>query len=61
MLYGLRLNDWNGSKYILSDKKGRSLIVQDLGSLWPAVEKLLGRPIDPLDPSLHDALKQQEA
>ena len=57
--YGLRLDDWSGSKYVLSDKKGSSVIVQDLGSLWPAAEKLIHRPLDPLDPSLLEALLSQ--
>jgi len=48
--YGLRLSDWSVSKYILRDKKGRSEQVQDLGALWPASQKLLGRQLDPLDP-----------
>ena len=25
-------------------------MVPDLGALWPAAERLLGRPCDPLDP-----------
>ena len=54
--YGLRVSDWSGSKYILRDKKGRSELVQDLGSLWSAAQKLTGRPLDPLDPTLHAAL-----
>jgi hypothetical protein len=57
--YGLRLDDWNGSRYVLSDKKGSSIIVQDLGGLWPAAEKLIHRPLDPLDPSLLEALLSQ--
>lgn len=55
-VYGLKLNDWTGSKYILTDKKGRTEIVQDLGMLWTIVEKLLGKPIDPLDPKLLNEL-----
>jgi len=54
--YGLKLGDWNGSKYVLRDRKGRTEIVQDLGSLWPAAEKLAGRPLDPLDPALRESL-----
>lgn len=54
--YGLRLDDWSGSKYVLSDRKGSSVLVQDLGGLWPAAEKLLHRPLDPLDPALLEAL-----
>lgn len=55
--HGLRVNDWAGSKYVLRDGKGRSELVQDLGALWPAARKLAGRPLDPLDPALHEALR----
>jgi hypothetical protein len=54
--YGLRVEDWSGSKYVLRDRKGRSELVQDLGSLWPAAAKLAGRTPDPLDPALCEAL-----
>ncbi|HKH09570.1 MAG TPA: hypothetical protein VKA73_00365 [Rubrobacter sp.] len=54
--YGLKLDDWGGSKYVLRDRKGRSEIVQDLGSLWPAAERLAGRAPDPLDPALRETL-----
>jgi hypothetical protein len=56
--YGLQLDDWNGSKYVLSDRKGNSALVQDLGSLWQAAEKLIHRPLDPLDPSLLEAISR---
>jgi hypothetical protein len=58
--YGLRVDDWSGSKYVLSDRKGSSVIVHDLGGLWPAAEKLLHRPLDPLDPSLIDSLTSNQ-
>lgn len=54
--YGLQVQDWNGSKYLLKDGKGRSELVQDLGSLWPAAERLCGRTPDPLDPALVEEL-----
>jgi hypothetical protein len=54
--YGLRVEDWSGSKYVLRDRKGRSELVQDLGSLWPAAARLAGRTPDPLDPALCEAL-----
>ena len=54
--YGLRVKDWGGSKYVLSDGKGNSELVGDLGSLWPAATKLARRPLDPLDPALQERL-----
>jgi hypothetical protein len=56
--YGLKVSDWSGTKYVLRDGKGRSELVQDLGSLWPAAQRLAGRPLDPLDPALHAALRE---
>lgn len=50
--YGLKMEDWHGSKYVLCDVKGSSEIVHDLGSLWPAVEKMIRKAPDPLDPHL---------
>lgn len=55
--YGLKVSDWSGTKYILRDGKGRSELVQDLGSLWPAAQKLTGWPLDPLDHALQAALR----
>ena len=55
--YGLKVSDWSGTRYVLRDGKGRSELVQDLGSLWPAAQKLAGRPLDPLDPALQAALR----
>ena len=55
--YGLRGRDWGGSKYVLTDGKGNSELVGDLGSLWPASAKLAGRPLDPLDPALLERLR----
>jgi hypothetical protein len=50
--YGLRLDDWGGRIWVLSDGKGRSAVVVDLGSLWAKAEELAGRKLDPLDPDL---------
>jgi hypothetical protein len=59
-LYGLKLEDWQGSKYLLTNRTGRSEIIHDLGSLWPTAEKLLGRKLDPLDPLLLDKLMESK-
>jgi hypothetical protein len=54
--FGLRLDDWSGRVYVLRDRTGRTAVVADLGSLWVEAERLLGRPLDPLDPGLVRAL-----
>jgi hypothetical protein len=58
--YGLKLEDWSGSKYLLSDRKGSSEVVHDLGSLWPAAEKMVRSRLDPLDPSFIETLLQDQ-
>ena len=54
--YGMRLSDWQGTSFLLSTLTGKSEIVEDLGHLWPAAEKLSGRSCDPLAPDLLEAL-----
>jgi hypothetical protein len=55
--FGLELWDWGGRVYVLRDRKGKTAVVDDLGSLWTAAERLAGRPLDPLDPVLVGALR----
>ena len=50
--YGLSVSDWAASRYVLRSRTGRSALVENLNELWAEAEKLLGRPCDPLDPSL---------
>ncbi|MEM1949423.1 MAG: hypothetical protein QXQ48_05820 [Nitrososphaerota archaeon] len=54
--YGLTFSDWQGVKYLLSDRKGQSVMVNDLAGLWAWVERILGRPLDPLDETLLKSL-----
>ena len=55
--YGLRLADWQGTRFLLSNRTGASRVVTGLGDLWPAADRMSGRPLDPLDPGLLDALE----
>ena len=50
--YGLRLDDWSGRVWTLRDQKGRSVVVENLGSLWLEAERLAGKKLDPLEPGL---------
>jgi hypothetical protein len=54
--YGLQMSDWRSASFILSTSTGKSEIVEDLGHLWPAAERLSGRRCDPLDPDFLKAL-----
>ena len=49
--FGLTLADWQGASFVLSTRTGKSEIIEDLGHLWPAAERLCGRLCDPLDPA----------
>jgi hypothetical protein len=50
--YGLTVSDWQSNSYVLSTATGKTELLDNLGHLWSAAEKLLGRPCDPLDPDL---------
>lgn len=54
--YRLRLDDWEGRSYLLQTPTGATEMIDNLAVLWPAAERLAGRPCDPLDPDLLDAL-----
>jgi hypothetical protein len=54
--FGLQFDDWGGRVYVLRNRKGQSVIVENLGVLWVEAERLAGRKLDPLDPSLVRAL-----
>ena len=54
--YGLSLADWQGTSFVLRGRTGGTEMVAGLGELWPKAERLCGKAIDPLDPSLLDAV-----
>ncbi|ABF84382.1 hypothetical protein [Helicobacter pylori] len=57
--YGLKINDWQGAKFVLHDKKGQSVIVNDLGDLWDKAQNLAKKKMDALDSNLLAFLNQQ--
>ncbi len=50
--FDMSLSDWQGSAFVLATRTGKSEMIEDLGHLWPAAERLSGRPCDPLDEAL---------
>lgn len=58
--YGLKLKDWNGSKFQLTSNKGKIEVIHDMGELWPSVEKMIGHPLDPLSPDLLKQMNKDE-
>ncbi|RVZ82482.1 hypothetical protein EC595_04385 [Helicobacter pylori] len=57
--YGLKINDWQGAKFVLCDQKGQSVIVNDLGDLWGKAQNLAKKKMDALDSNLLAFLNQQ--
>ncbi len=56
--YGLKMDDWQGTKFVLHDKKGQSVIVNDLGDLWNKAQNLAKKEMDVLDSHLLAFLNQ---
>ena len=57
--YRVILADWQGTAFVLSGATGKTEIVDNLGHLWTAAERLTGRPCDPLDPELNTAMERE--
>ncbi|WRF62464.1 hypothetical protein FNE49_01570 [Helicobacter pylori] len=56
--YGLKINDWQGAKFVLCDQKGQSVMVNDLGDLWDKAQNLAKKKMDALDSNLLAFLNQ---
>lgn len=54
---GLTLQDWEGSSFILRDAKGNAAVVPNLAAVWAAAATMLGEALDPLDPTLIQAIQ----
>lgn len=57
--FGLTLSDWQGTAFLLATRTGKSTLVDTLAHLWSSAETLLGRPLDPLDPSVIDRMARR--
>ena len=54
--YGVVVSDWSGNAYLLTSRTGRTAIVETIGEIWSAAERLGGRICDPLDEGYLTAL-----
>jgi hypothetical protein len=59
--FGLALDEWAGTMYVLRDNKGSATVVEDLGTLWLEAERMAGRRLDPLDSRLVAGLERTGA
>ena len=50
--------DASGTRYVVANGKGAAEVVTHLGELWPAADRLGGRPLDPLDSGFLDRLEE---
>ena len=55
----LKVEDFQGSAYLLLGATGRQELASGLEQLWSLAEPMLGRPLDPLDPVILKHLEQQ--
>ena len=58
--FGLILADWQGAKYQLANRTGRTELADHLPQMWQATEHILERACDPLDPALIARIEQSE-
>jgi hypothetical protein len=47
--HGVVVKDWSGNSYLLTSRTGRTAIVDTVGDVWGATERLCRGTIDPLD------------
>ncbi len=59
--FAMRLDDWQGARFILSGPTGQREVVDALPQVWQAAGRMLGRPIDPLDPALIGRIAERMA
>ena len=55
--YGCQAADWANNQYVVQSRAGRTAMAAHLPQVWAAAEEIAGRPLDPLDPALLDALR----
>lgn len=55
----LKLAEWQGTSYVLSNPTGSSRVFESLAHLWPEAEAMSGRDFDPLDPDFLGRLRQR--
>ncbi len=57
---GVTVRDWGQASWVVENFSGGTEIVDSLGSVWPAVEKLTGRRLDPLSPEFLQLLEARQ-
>ncbi|WP_371326945.1 hypothetical protein [Stappia sp. ES.058] len=55
----VKLDEWQGTSYVVSNATGASTVFESFSHLWPEAEALAGREIDPLDEALIAWVEEQ--
>lgn len=58
--FSMSLTDWQGASFVLATPTGKSEMIDDLGHLWSAAERLTGRIFDPLDVCFIRAMEEAD-
>ncbi|MCQ2992524.1 hypothetical protein NLO88_00950 [Pseudomonas syringae] len=56
--FRLKVEDFQGSSYLLLGATGKQALASGLDQLWEKAELLIGRQLDPLDPVVLDHLQR---
>ena len=58
--YGVKIADFAGTAFVVSNRTGRTELAGSVAALWPAVERLSGSRCDPFDPGLLAAIARDD-
>ena len=54
--FGVSVRDWEASRWVLDSVNGGCEVVDSIAAMWPAIETLSKRKVDPLSSALLEAL-----
>ena len=55
------IRDFSGTDYVLCAPTGAQSMVKEMGQMWQDLEKMRGRPLDPLDETIIQAMREQNS
>lgn len=53
-----KVSDFQATSYLLSTPTGKTAVVDDIQAVWGAFEQVMGRNLDPLDPTYLSQLER---
>ena len=58
---GVVVKDWSGNAYLLTSRTGRTAIVDTVGEIWPAAERISGRVVRSARRAIPERARRREA